>query len=615
MLNGIKVIAMVVSFAGLCGLLKRRFGLNGATVPLAACCGIIVLLLLGGMAGALDAVWWLTFAGGLAGFVWCYPVKRTKVDWPMAAVLAAALIYGCWRYRDAYITSRDTVSHWAMVVKYMLREHRLPDDSTRLIYFQSYPLGSASFIYYAARLFGPGEPAYIVAQMMLNVCAFLPVFGLIRQNRVFGWTVALGMLAFLLTYNVAVTSLQVDSLLPFLTIGGMAALASSRDNPREAMPAVLSVIVVLPFIKNSGMLFAALLAGLLTAAVRANRDRFKKGAAIRTALLCAALILAAFGIWALHAMLAYPGVTMTKHAVSLQYYIGTVSEKSTSLIRTVAVGMVRRLLHPVRITRRLMLLAALALAGCWLSIRGSGDLRAVWMKRLWRAVVGCVCLYAVWYALLFFMYIFSMTPKEARTLASISRYEKTIIACVCGVVTIFVLDWFCRPGGGKNGRDRAVMGVLALGVALLVALGGGGLRSGALAELARRPQRRPALFEPVLAIEDRYDVEPEKSYLVFTRHDAFPLHTALYTVKYEFYSNDIMLIAGGIDTEPYDYDGYYTFQNTYAHYTEIERVDDLAGVLNACAGNYDYVLVCVEDSEFEAALAAYTGDTPVLRAW
>ena len=77
-----------------------------------------------------------------------------------------------------------------------------------------------------------------------------------------------------------------------------------------------------------------------------------------------------------------------------------------------------------------------------------------------------------------------------------------------------------------------------------------------------------------------------------------------------------MVIAGGIEKDGYDPEAYYTFKETYAHYTECEQTEDLTETLEQYMDQYDYLLICCEDSVFEAELEvflkSYTGDTPVL---
>ena len=616
LLLGMKVILMALSFMGLCGLVKRRVGIDGTVAPLVAASGVIVLLMLAGMLHVLQWAWWGLFAGGLAGFAWCYMIRHEKVNWLAMAVLGLFLIYGCWHFRDAFFSGNDTISHWAMVEKYLHKTHRFPDDSTQLIYFQSYPLGASVFIYYLTYLVGPEESAYIVAQMMLNVIAFLPVFGLIRRNRIFGVALSMGALVFLLTFNVAMTSLQVDSLLAFITIGATAAILQCWHSPKKAMFAALPVMMALVSVKSSGIFFSLLIAVMLIASARVNRSAMGGHAVLKIALLSILAIVAMFAAWELHVSTAYVNATTSKHAVSLEYYAQTMADKSTAFIRQVGANMLKRLLHPSRINVYLLGLAVLSLAFCLAAMARRREERKVWLLRLRNTVIAGVAIYIIWYIMLFCMYVFSMPADEAQNLASITRYVRTIIGYLIGLVNIFMLAYFCREDFVFDKVDKGAALGMAAAVAAFLLLGDGGLRSGAIYRMLRTPNSKPLAYRPILEIEEKYEVDPEKSYMVFTMNNVYPLHIALYTSKYEFFSNDIMVIAGGIEKDGYDPEAYYTFKDTYAHYTECEQTEDLTETLEQYMDQYDYLLICCEDSVFEAELEAflksYTGDTPVL---
>lgn len=608
----LKIVAVAASFTGLCALLRHGLKIESLAAPLTAACVSAVWLMLGGMAGLLDPAWWCLFIAGLAGFVWRIVLRR---DWPNPVALgisAAFLLLGWLRYRHAYLTSGDSISHWGMVLKYMLKEHRFPDHTTRLIYFQSYPLGSASFVYSLLYPLGGGEARYMVAQMMLNVFAYLPVFGLIRRNRAFGAPLALAGLLFLLPYNVPVTSLQVDTLLAFLTIGGMAVIAGNRQPSLRAAAGLAPLLALLVFTKSSGIFFGLLLLMLFAFAVRESEG---SRAALRGALACAAVLIVAFLLWQLHVKLAYPGSGTTKHAVSLENYRHTVMDKSGGVIRAVAMRMARRLLHPARTERRLLALGSVALVCSVLAIRAFDPQRVLWLRRLWRTVIVGAALFAVWYAMLFIMYVFSMTKTEAMNLVAIDRYERTVLAVILGGAIIFLLRCFCRESFAF-GNVRWLAVCAAVGAAILLAFGvGEKLPSGAVQRLAKRPASKPKAFAPVLDIRDKYEVDAEKSYMILTMHDVFPNYMAHFAVKYEYYSNDIMLVCGGVRGKGYDPNAYYCFQNIYAHEFDVSKTQDLSALLEQYAGEYDYILVCVKDAAFEAALAGYQGSTPVLYSY
>ena len=603
----LKLLAAALAFMGLCGAARRLTRLPGAAAPLLASCGIMLAMTLGGMAGALNAVWIALMAGGLIAFAWRYIVRRTPPDWPVLALALAFAAYGVLHFRNAAFTGNDSASHWGLMVKFMLREGRLPDESTRLIYFPTYPPGAGTFIYFFARCFGEIEGGYMAAQLMLDVFGFMPVFALVRRNRAGGWALGLGALVYLLAFDTKLTSLQVDVLLSMLTIGGMA-MIHAADGDRQRRLAVLPVIAALPFVKASGIAFAALLA-LMLGASRSGKSR---RAMLREAALGLAVAVAAFALWQLHVRLAFgDALRQSKHAVSLGGYAQALRGKDGALVKTVALGMLRRLALPERAYWFPLFAAAVALgASLWL-LKGRARDRALWLRRLRDTALGCVVGYLAWYALLFAMYMVSMPADEARELLSIDRYEGSGVACVLGAVLIFLLRAFCAEDSDLGGRRRPAAALAIAMAGMLALFGNGSLSDGPLRRLTRGAPTMPTLYRPVAEIAQSGRVESGRRYLVFTRHDQLPLQSALYAVKYYFYTNDIVVISGGIAREGYDYDGYYRFRDTFGQSSDIDAVPDLAAALAESAAQVDYILVCAEDPAFEAALAEWGGDVPV----
>lgn len=91
-----------------------------------------------------------------------------------AGVLAllAVLIYG------AKFTEYDDFSHWATVLKVMLRNNRFPNfEESDIIYFPSYPPGTAAFIWFFEKAAGiSSEWSQMFFQAALTVAMTLPLF-------------------------------------------------------------------------------------------------------------------------------------------------------------------------------------------------------------------------------------------------------------------------------------------------------------------------------------------------------------------------------------------------------------------------------------------------------
>ena len=223
-------------------------------------------------------------------------------------------------------------------------------------------------------------------------------------------------------------------------------------------------------------------------------------------------------------------------------------------------------------------------------------------------------MFLIWYGLLFAMYVFSMPVEEARRLASLSRYVNTALILVIGWAGAFVQAWLCRKEYSIPRRVLLAGAACLLGVPVLFFTASAQGRKMARS-FVHRAESHPEPFGAILSMLERGEVEEGRSYFVFGRDDEMPLSTLLYTIKYECFSNDIMLLIGGIEREGYDSQAYYSFRNTYIHDTDCERVDNLDAVLQTYAGAYDYMLVCAKDPVFEASLKTHSQGLSIHRAY
>lgn len=615
-----RILLIAISFAGLCGIVNRRFRIDGTIAPFVSACGIIVLLMLGGMAGILPWIWWGLFVGGLSGFVY-YICKRIidkrerndKYGLIPVFVLAMVLLYGFWRFNGVYYGGNDSISHWGLASKYLLLHDSFPDSSTELIFFPSYPLGSACFIYYFCRFIGPIEGFALYAQFMLDAICFLPVLSIIKRNRIAGWILSGISFLFMVTYNIGMDSLQVDSLLAFIALGGTVSICFyQKDRARViALSALTSVILV--FTKSSGVFFSVAVVVYTLCLVRLDRKSF-----LKTGIILIGITVLAFVFWNLHVKSAYVGGLSTKHAVSLTGYAQTLSEKSDDLILLIAGKMVKRLIKPNRDNLLLLGLAVVFFSGMKLLVSMHKEERNIWMRRLNNTALVCIILYTVWYVMLFLMYVFSMPVEEAQRLATISRYERTAQIYIIGIVLLFALCYFCREDYPDTRVAKwGVVAVAALslcGIMAVSVIGNTGMM-GILFSKIPILKARECAFE----LRDRYEIENEKRYLVFSKYKNRNVQYSYYLIKYEFMSNDIMMIMDGVNEKGLDPNLYYTFQNASSDYIEYAPIENMQSVFSEHLDRYDYLLVLDKDPVFEEALneflETYEGDAQIMYAY
>lgn len=118
-------------------------------------------------------------------------------------------------------TGYDNFSHWALVVRSMLETNRYPNFLDTVIYFQEYPLGSSTYIYFFAKLVGESESVQMLAQAYMITAAALPLFAFAKRNSFLPAAVMLVLVNLLFLYIIPVVDLLVDMLLSVTGVCGM----------------------------------------------------------------------------------------------------------------------------------------------------------------------------------------------------------------------------------------------------------------------------------------------------------------------------------------------------------------------------------------------------------
>lgn len=600
-----------ISFWGLRGLVRDWLDIPGGeySSPLVTACLAMLLLMLAGMAGALPWMWWALIVAGLAGFIVSYIVRRKPFSLGALALLALIGAYAFWHYHKRYFEGNDSVSHWALVAKYLLRTDRFPDGGTDLIYYPSYPVGSAAFIYYLCRGVGMGPLYYLSSQLFLCGFSLMPLFGFARENKPLGLIAALASAILLIGLNFKNYSIQVDALMAYMGIGGTCMIVQCAKHPRKAPWAVMPVALALVYVKAAGIFYSILLAALLAAIPEGDAGEKRVP---RRLLVYALMIGAAFALWQLHVKLAYSGVGEGNHSVSLNSYGSNLKDKPRELVLVVASGLLRRMVSvDVRLTW-----AALCLVGVALMLAVRRD-TGRWMKRLGGVALYSLGTFLVWYLMLFFMYLFSMTIDEAERLASIDRYEMTGIIYMVGAMCIFLVAFVSEEDWGLSlpGRVAGVFGILAALIGLMFVPS---FETTVGENLFDRSMDGAESYKYILNLLDRNEVEEGKRYLVCTNYRKYPNRRYAVT-KYELFSNDLMFIFFNYPNGNGEGPSYGYWKDKDMNGLDEGRVADIVQTFEENIDRFDYLLVYNRNEAFEEALdevlERYTGDTKVCYAY
>ena len=173
--------------------------------------------------------------------------------------------------RGKILTHYDNFSHWGLVVRKMLEVDQYPTLKDNLIEFKEYPLGSATYIYYFAKLTRASESFQMLAQSYMLLAAILPLYSFAKKNHLAVSAAVLSFINYVLVFNVRITDLLVDTLLPLVGICGLLFVYQYCKEDRKIMLLFAACYMVLVSqIKNSGIFFVAFAAIYILALARNN---------------------------------------------------------------------------------------------------------------------------------------------------------------------------------------------------------------------------------------------------------------------------------------------------------------------------------------------------------
>lgn len=610
----LKFILTMASFGGLCLFVKEKFRLDAAIAPLATTCGIMILLVLSGIIGILSPAWHALFIGGLA--LGCFSLvngrkaARAGKEWLPMIVLSAALVYVLWRFSGQYYMGNDSFSHWGVAAKYLVRKDCFPDRSTNVIHFQSYPMGTTCFLYYMIRLSGWSEGLSLCAFFMMNVIAFLPVMSAAKKHHALGYVLTALVFLFIISYGVPVNQVQVDTVMGLMAAGSIASVYCYRNDEKRMTALAMLFSAMFVLVKSSGVFFGAIICAYT--AVIVYHKTGKKAYALRAAMLPVLAIIAAYAVWNIHVKTAFDSGLDTRHAVSISNFAKELQNKQAGIILAIAAKMLIRLVKPQMLYIALTAAAVLFVAGMYIMIRRRPEEKDVWVKKLKYTVWMCVAIYAVWYLMLFFMYVFSMPGNSAVELASITRYERTVHAFIIGIMWLFALEYFFREDFHFDLPNKKVrVFVKTAGIALLVA-GIAFVGSVYARELFQKLENYGE-NQFVMHFRDNYDIEEEARYIVLFDDSERDIKYVNRVVKHEFLSSGMLLLCHGIEKWELDPEAYYAFWNITANGTDHGKVESIQEMLEEKAAEYDYILVLDRNPDFESAIEAFRENYPDAR--
>lgn len=315
----------------------------------------------------------------------------------------------------------DDFSHWATVVKVLLKNDSFPTLKDKLVYFPKYPLGSSSLIYWFARVGGINSEWFqmLVQAVYISACLSLPAVFLSKKKRelTIGFVGCVVIAFAVLGANIELTSLYVDTLLPLVGLSGVWLHMYSR-NSRECKPTVPLLILCCyaATVKESGIFFAVVIAILILV----DSGDLKRGS--RTALLLIAGIAAVKLLWSVHYKSTFGIDSSSGIELSIKGLFPGVADKQPGDVQTIIYGMLQVVCRPEN------LIPLLGLIAITLFTSYSCKEKNPYIKLIALGIV----FYVLYCAGQTAMYILFMVRGEAIRLAAFDRYFASIQIFIVG---------------------------------------------------------------------------------------------------------------------------------------------------------------------------------------
>ena len=345
----------------------------------------------------------------------------------------------------------DNYSHWALVVKQMLSTNRYPNfEDASIISFQEYPLGSATYVYFMATLVGKSESIQMFAQAYMMLVCLLPLFINIKRNKMLSCILMLFMTNFLFVFNIKITDLLVDTLLPIVSMCALFYIyqysCDLKEYKVESYMAIFYMIQMLQ-IKNSGIFFTAIASLCILTRVRKDKMFLNR-------ILAALIPYGTLVIWQRHCSYVFTDAAVAKHAMTAENYREVFAAKTAEDIDMICCSLLKFSFTEKNVWFFVMCAVVVATV-CFL-----------WAKKdkrdFKKLVLFNLLLYVAYQLGMLFMYLYSMPKDEALIMAGADRYCNTILIAIFYSLILF----YFRIVSGID--MKGVKGVVSVGMMVSV---------------------------------------------------------------------------------------------------------------------------------------------------
>jgi len=357
--------------------------------------------------------------------------RKLKIDFNLLIYLIMLCIFA-YLLNDIKVIGYDNFSHWAIIVKDILINDKLPNFTSKVIIFKAYPPGTACFLYYVCTYIGSSEDIMLFAQSILILSSIYTLFALCTKENKINWLIAILSTIYLLLGNIFITDLLVDTVLPVMGIAALIIIEYYKEENNKGLIYSIPILSALILVKNSGIFFVIidLIIWLIYYIKNNNIKQIFKTKYIFIILIPILLIF----VWKVHTNLVFDNSNTSKHAMSLTNYINVFNNKTEEDIIYIFKTFINRMFS---LSKENIIMIALLVGFLVLQIVSNKESR----KNIKFLCLIFLFAYIIYQITLFFTYIFSMPLGEAKTLSSYTRYNRTILLFEFGIFIIGVLNF------------------------------------------------------------------------------------------------------------------------------------------------------------------------------
>lgn len=210
-----KLFVYYGSFLGHFALIDKYTKIKKEFIPLYVSGTIMLILFISGLLNILKIITILLYFVGIFYFI--YLIYKNNImsylfDKNIVFYIGVSLLF-FYILKNHQFEHIDNYTHWALVVKNMLLTDRFPNFMDRIIDFQTYPLGSSSYIYYVCKLVGNSPSCQMYGQLLLILSSLCPFVEVVNRNKFLALSFLFVLIVFISTINIQITDLLVDTLL------------------------------------------------------------------------------------------------------------------------------------------------------------------------------------------------------------------------------------------------------------------------------------------------------------------------------------------------------------------------------------------------------------------